>query len=262
MSFFQKGRRVFSFYADESGSMGRGQGDWVALLAIGFHDDDWKPIQESVNALKREYFPNWNLDEVEIKSVYLRRWSQPDQSWPPNAFTTLTAAQMTEFGRALYGLVDAAPLEWAAVAFSKTHLLHRYGIGKPRDVFFRMYMYLLERLHGWANREGSYGRLFLDQQHQGLVNTRHDEIIAQHRTLLQAGTPFQAIDRIIEQPFFMESDSSAHIQLADVLAYNVLRQVLDGVANPYPYYQRILPKCRGYSTWYKGQTPYGFKVEP
>ena len=122
-------------------------------------------------------------------------------------------------------------------------------------------MYLLERLHGWANRDKTYGRLFLDQQHQGLVNTRHDDIIKQHRALLQVGTPFQAVDRVIEQPFFMESDSSAHIQLADVLAYNALRQVRDGFATPYPFYHRILPKCRGYSTWYRGQTPYGFKVE-
>lgn len=253
---------MFSFYADESGSMGRGQGDWVVLLAIGFHDDNWKPIKDSIDALKRTYFPNWNLDTIELKSVYLRRWSQPDQSWPPNAFTTLTDAQVGRLGRDLYDLIDVARFEWSAVAFSKAHLLHRYGIAKPRDVFFRMYMYLMERLHGWARRERCYGRLFLDQQHQGLVNTRHDEIIAQHRALLQAGTPFQAIDRIVEQPFFMESDSSVHVQLADVLAYNALRQVRDGFAKPYPFYQRILPKCRGYSTWYKGLTPFGFKVEP
>jgi hypothetical protein len=94
------------------------------------------------------------------------------------------------------------------------------------------------------------------------VNTRHDEIIKQHRALLQGGTPFQPVDRIIEQPFFMESDTSAHVQLADILAYNVLRQVRDGFATPYPFYQWILPKCRGYSTWHKGPAPYGFKVEP
>jgi hypothetical protein len=87
--------------------------------------------------LKQRYFPNWNLDEVEIKSVYLRRWNQPDQSWPPNAFTTLSEVQMEQFGRELYELIDAAPFEWAAVAFSKAYLLHHYGITKPRDVFFR-----------------------------------------------------------------------------------------------------------------------------
>jgi hypothetical protein len=129
-------------------------------------------------------------------------------------------------------------------------------------VFFKLYTYLLERLHGWAEREGTHGRLFLDQQHQGLVNTRHDEIVAQHRALLREGTRLQAVDRIIEQPFFMESDSSVHIQLADVLAYNVLRQVRDGFDKPYSFYTRILPKCRGYSTWHKGPAPYGLKVEP
>ena len=126
---------MLSFYGDESGSMGRGQGDWVALLAIGFRDDHWKPIKEAVDALKRSYFPNWNLDEVELKSVYLRRWNQPDQHWPPNAFTTLNAIQIAQFGRDLYTVIDGAPFEWAAVAFSKAHLLHRYGIAKPRDVF-------------------------------------------------------------------------------------------------------------------------------
>jgi hypothetical protein len=108
---------VLSFYADESGSMGRGQGDWVALLAIGFHDDSWKALKDSVDSLKRAYFPNWNLDEVEIKSVYLRRWSQADQTWPPNAFTTLGPEQIETFGRELYELIETAPFEWGAVAF-------------------------------------------------------------------------------------------------------------------------------------------------
>ena len=242
--------------------MGRGQGDWVALLAIGFHDDAWKSVRDSINDLKRRYFPSWNLDEVEIKSVYLRRWNQPDQTWPPNAFATLDAEEIERFGRALYELIDAAPFEWAAVALSKASLLRQYGIAKPRDVFFRLYMCLLERLHGWAESEDTFGRLFLDQQHQGLVNTRHDEIIAQHRTFLQNGTPRQAVDRIIEQPFFMESDSSVHIQLADLLAYNVLRQARDGFEKPYPFYQRVLPKCRGYSTWHGGPAPYGLEIEP
>ena len=253
---------MLSFYADESGSIGRGQGDWVALLAIGFHDDQWKPLKDAIDALKRRFFPNWDLDSVELKSVYLRRWNQPDQSWPPNAFSTLDAAAVARFGEALYALIDEAPFEWAAVAFSKAHLLHHYGITQSRDVFFRLYMYLLERLHGWANREGTYGRVFLDQQHQGLVNARHGEIVEEHRMLLRQGTPFQPVDRIIEQPFFMESDTSVHIQLADVLAYNVLRQVRDGFATPYPYYTRILPKCRGYATWFKGVAPFGLKVEP
>jgi Protein of unknown function (DUF3800) len=253
---------VFSFYADESGSVGRGQGDWVVLLAIGFPEDAWNPIKQAVDGLKRRFFANWDLNSVELKSVYLRRWNQPDQHWPPNAFSTLDAAQIARFGDELYGLIDDAPFEWAAVAFSKAHLLRHYGVSQPRDVFFRLYMYLLERLHGWANREGTYGRLFLDQQHQGLVNARHNEIIAQHRALLRSGTPFQAVDRIIEQPFFMESGSSVHIQLADVLAYNVLRQVRDGFAQPYVYYNRILPKCRGYATWYQGPAPFGFKIEP
>jgi len=163
---------VLSFYADESGSMGRGQGDWVALLAIGFHDDNWKSLKDSADALKRRYFHNWNLDEVEIKSVYLRRWNRPDQTWPPNAFATLQAGQMDRFGRELYELIDAAPFEWSAVAFSKAYLLSHYGITKPRDVFFRLYMSLLEQLHGWANHERTYGRLFLDQQHQGRTVTK------------------------------------------------------------------------------------------
>ena len=59
---------MLSFYADESGSMGRGQGDWVALLAIGFHDDNWKSLKDSVDALKRRYFHNWNLDVTKESS--------------------------------------------------------------------------------------------------------------------------------------------------------------------------------------------------
>jgi hypothetical protein len=255
---------MLSFYADESGSAGSGQGDAVVLLAAGFTDDNWKPIKDQIDGLKRAYFKNWNLDEVELKSVYLRRWNLPDQKWPPNAFTTLTQPQIAAFGNDLFDLIDALPIEWAAVAFSKSYLLHTHGINDSRSIFFRLYMYLLERLHGWCKRENTYGRLFLDQQHQQLVNATHDEIIKQHHQLLVAGTGWQPVDRIIEQPFFMESRYSVHIQLADILAYNVLRQIRNGFANPYPYYARILPKCRGYSSWYGGnlRAPFGFKIEP
>jgi Protein of unknown function (DUF3800) len=230
--------------------MGRGQGDWVALLAIGFHDDNWKVLKDSVDGLKRRYFENWNIDDVELKSVYVRRWNQPDQTWPANAFTTLDAGRMMRFGRELYETIDTAPFEWAAVAYSKTHLLRQYGIARPRDVFFWLYTHLLERLHEWACRENTYGRLFLDQQHQGLVNTRHAEIIAQHRTLLQKGTPHQAVDRIIEQPFFMESDTSVHVQLADILAYNIVRQARDGFEKPYPFFRR---SCQNVAATLRGR---------
>jgi hypothetical protein len=165
---------MLSFYADESGSTGQGQGDWVALLAVGFADDQWKPIKDSLDALKRRYFPAWNLDEVELKSVYLRRWNLAHQKWPPNAFVTLNEAEVTRFGQDLYALIDTLPIEWAAVAFSKEYMLRTYGISASRDIFFRLYMFLLERLHGWCTRENTVGRIFLDQQ---LVNATHDEII-------------------------------------------------------------------------------------
>lgn len=255
---------MYTFYADESGSAGKGQGDQVVLLALGFEDDRWKQIKDALDNLKRSYFPAWNLDDVELKSVYLRRWNLPDQKWPPNAFTTLNQAQVTAFGNDLFDVIDTLPIEWAAVAFSKQYLLKNYGISAPRDIFFRLYMYLLERLHGWCKVDRTLGRVFMDQQHQQLVNATHDEIIKRHRLLLAAGTGWQSVECVIEQPFFMESKYSVHIQLADILAYNALRQVRDGFANPYQYYQRMLPKCRGYSTWYGGahRTPFGFKVEP
>lgn len=90
--------------------------------------------------------------------------------------------------------------------------------------------------------------------------------IQRHRQLLTAGTGWQSVDRIIEQPFFMVSKYSVHIQLADILSYNVMRHARDGGygdGNAYAYYTRILPKCRGYNSWYGGnmRALFGCKLE-
>jgi hypothetical protein len=128
-------------------------------------------------------------------------------------------------------------------------------------------MHLLERLQGWLSPESGLddrGRLFVDQQHDGYINAPHEAIIDAHRKYQVAGTGYVTCDRIIEQPFFMQSDHSPLIQIADVFAYNVYRKVRDyrGTTKMYPFYERILPKCRGYKNWYGGrmEAPYGLKI--
>lgn len=155
-------------------------------------------------------------------------------------------------------------IQWAAAAVHKPQLVQQYGIHDPRDVFVLLYKLLLERLQGWLQKEDSLGRLFLDQQHDRIVSGRHNEIIADHHRLQSTGTGYLTIDRVIDQPFFMQSKYSNHIQIADLFAYNVKRQLEMGFGNKYSFYERILPCCRGYRNWWGGhmQSPYGLKVFP
>jgi len=56
-------------------------------------------------------------------------------------------------------------------------------------------------------------------------------------------SPETSVTRVVERPYFHDSSRSNHIQLADIIAYNVLRRFRNGDPN-YPYFTRILPKLR------------------
>lgn len=120
-------------------------------------------------------------------------------------------------------------------------------------------MILIERLHGWCNQENTLGRIFIDQQELNLLGRAYHELIAKdHFNLRADGTGWQKVDNIIERPYFIDSCRSNHMQLADILAYNLYHKYT--YAGAYPYFNKILRKVRG------NQRPdggyFGLKVYP
>jgi hypothetical protein len=250
---------VFSFYADESGSAKiHTQEPWFVFLAVGLDDRNWKQIDDSVKVLKHKYFPGWPPHKVEIHSNDIRR--AKIDAYPPNPFATLDEATVKAFSDDLYALIDAAPLEWCAAAINKPGAVKRHGISSASELFKLAYVLLLERLHGWCDREGTVGRLFIDQQETNLLGGAFHELVeTDHFNLQQRGTGWQTLSNIVERPYFVDSRRSNHMQLADVLAYNVYRRCMQN-APTYPYFQRAIRKVRGNAK--PDGSYYGLKIYP
>ena len=251
---------MFSFYADESGIANiHDSRPWYIFLAIGLNDDTRKAIDDSVTALKQKYFPGWQPHKVEIHSNAIRRAKL--EQYPPNPFSTLDEATLKTFTDDLYALIYDAPFEWCGVALNKPEAVKAKGIATASELFKLAFVLLIERLHGWCQRENSLGRLFIDQQEGNLLGgAYHDLIEKDHFDLRADGTGWQQVDNIIERPYFIDSSRSNHTQLTDIIAYDVYRYYADG-KKPYVFFNKIYRKARGNSNPITGAV-YGLKDTP
>jgi hypothetical protein len=230
---------VLAFYADESGTFSlRPAGQpWVVLLAVGLNDDHWMTIEEAMNGLKRRYFPDRAPREIEIRSHHLRMAHAYPRS--ENPFSRLSGETLRRFGEELYALIDVLPFEWRAAVMHKPSIAARLAIRPGAQLFTIAYLDLLRSLDRWCRSAGQPGRLFIDQRDAQLHGGVHDAIVRAHDLVRISDRP--AFEHVIERPYFHDSAASNHIQLADVVAYNVLRRFRDDRPD-YPYYRRIIAK--------------------
>lgn len=230
---------VLAFYADESGTFSVRSGDqpWVVLLAIGFDDVHWTTIEEAFNALKRRYFPDRAPHGVEIGSHELRMAHVRPRS--DNPFSSLLPEELRQFGHELYAVIDDLPFAWCASVIHKPSVVPRLAARRGGDLFIAAYVDLLRSLDGWCRYAGQPGRLFLDQREVRLHGAVHEAIIREHERLRDTECWIPPT-RVVERPYFQDSARSNHVQLADIVAYNVLRRSRDEME--YPYYSRIAGK--------------------
>jgi Protein of unknown function (DUF3800) len=238
---------VLAFYADESGSFDlHSIQPWVVLLAIGFSDDHWLQIDCGMNDLKRSYFGWKRSRDIEIRSNDLRMAHVHPR--PDNPFSELDTDSLRSFGHDLYGLIDTLPFAWCASVVHGPTVANAAFPSGPPDLFALSYRTLLELLDQWCAASEEPGRLFVDQRDPNLHGRAHRTIVAMHDRLHR---PDLGVARVIERPYFHDSARSNHIQLADIIAYNVLRRFRSGDSR-YPYYARIRTKLRRFGETSRG----------
>jgi hypothetical protein len=228
---------VLAFYADESGSFDLHfpNQPWVVFAAVGFDDDHWLTIDEDLNELKRAYFPWFPPHDVEIRSNDIRMAAIRPHSGNP--FSRLEPAALRRFGHELYEVIETLPFSWCAVAMYKPSIVHDLRVTNERQLFALAYRSLIRLLDAWCENEASVGRLFVDQRESRSHGKAHREIADLHACRRQHARRFH----VVERPYFQDSARSNHIQLADVIAYNVLRRYRDDDVE-YPYFARLVPK--------------------
>jgi hypothetical protein len=209
------------------------------MLAIGFDDDHWLRIDAAVNDLKQAYFGKKRPHEVEIRSNDLRMAHAHPR--PGNPFSRFDRDALRSFGHDLYALIDALPFAWCASVLHGPTAIKTESIRSSYDLFALSYRTMLRQLDRWCASAGNPGRLFLDQRDPNLHGRAHRAIIALHDECREREPPRQP--HVIERPYFHDSARSSHIQLADIIAYNVLRRFRNSDPR-YPYYVRIRSKLR------------------
>jgi hypothetical protein len=88
----------------------------------------------------------------------------------------------------------------------------------------------------------------------------HDVIEQDHFGFQDFGTGFLKCKNIVERPYFIDSCRSNHMQLADILAYNVYRRVVTDNER-YPFFVKTIRKVRGNWNPQSGGY-YGLKIYP
>ena len=180
-------------FLDESGRLNHD--DVFALGGIAVRDTDWHLLRDTWHAALRAH--DWPLDR-EVKWHGVRTGSVPP-ALADTVFAALTTAPFTAY-------VTILDLELGRATE------HEF-FGSDDVVYSTALMFLAERFHMLLERENDLGIIVVDSRFRE-DDKRLRRFFSQ---LMEGGTPFMKLDRIIEGLFLGPSDHSIGLQCADLV---------------------------------------------
>ncbi len=245
---------MYLFYVDESGTLDpkvtgvKKDGatfdkEWLySLTAFGLFEHKWRHFYNPIIGKKRELIDRiaqrtgnrLELSECEIKSAWVRI---PKRRAEHAFLAHLSPEELTELVETYYSTIDRLPVRLFSVVVDKRHLRDHMD---RNQLHRKAWELLCERIE-----------LFMREfhpKHKALLVaddvSKQDNIALtmKHAYFLECGTscglPFKSI---IETPFFVRSELSEGVQLADLCSYNVYRAFREEDFD-YPHFRRLLPK--------------------
>jgi hypothetical protein len=209
---------MYLLYADSSGQARIRQGSLDRLyITVGVivHEKDWRPIVNKISEMKRETFPEldprgWELHAYDI-------WN--NRNFFANMGPGLNQTKKLDIFSRTANLARCSDITIVGVVMFKDKMEGRY---RSLAVTEYSWMFVTERFeHFLAQKpEGTNnGLLFIDASQRG----PESEIRRAVRKTIKDGGIWKDIDHVIEQPIFVESHTHNMIQLADMIAYVVLK---------------------------------------
>lgn len=195
------------------------QDNYFALCGVRVKQEDIGEINQSINALKKNYF---GTHEIEVKSDWLRNPHQRKKRYLKPF--KVTPAKLNAFGEEFIDLIARykKELKLFAVVFDKRF----YGdakrkkeeghpLSKATQVLFERFEYSV-----------GYNIITFDQMESSLRLThgRHDKILNVYSK--NSGMDIIYVDQYtkITDIQFKKSSNENFLQIADICAYNVFRQ--------------------------------------
>ncbi len=257
---------MYFFYLDESGSRDPSAGtpenpkDHIyVLLAVGMYERQWRPFEREISGLKLALADRlhqtgigpFDLADCEVKSNWLRN---PSARAKDSIFlNALHPSDIENIASAYFRQVAERKAVILASVIDKRSL---YDETTSSLMHQKAYEFLLERIQHYMRqyRKGQQAIIIVDD-----TSRQFNQAIAmRHAAFQRSGNWNMTFPSIVEYPFFVRSELSNGVQLADQLAYNVYRAFKDENLD-YQYFRMML------QYFYKnrdGTVMHGLKVWP
>lgn len=248
-------------YIDDSGQReylkpGRTYGYWLSqhfvfggtLIEIA----EASRLADELAALKTAAFGS---GRVEVKSSWLRRQDSKEQRYlTPYG---ISQERLDQFVLDFYAAAGAADLMFIAAVVDKDLMTERYGEAKWHTPA-AAYEVLVQRLQLEIQDRGKV-KVFIDRlsgktkagnEYEDNLRNHHRKLVLEGSKLTRPPLPMPCLHSL---PKFVDSAESHLIQVSDVIAYNVMRQVRDhghvweesvAESDMYPWFRKLIGKFR------------------
>ena len=257
---------MYFFYFDESGSRDPSVGTpknpkphLYVVLAVGMHERQWRRFETAIskqklaliNRLQQDGKGPFELEDCEIKSNWMRIPKEREKRSP---FLSAISKDDREQLISIYfqQLFDRRLVVMATV-IDKRELS---GYQNPDILHERAYELILEGIQHYINDYHPKHNALIMMDNIGKRLNR--AIAMKQASLLRGGNQNMKFPSVVEYPFFVNSELSNGVQLADLLAYSVYRAFRDEDLD-YAYFQDLLPYIHRDQD---GKTLHGLKIWP
>jgi hypothetical protein len=211
---------LYLLYVDESGDPGAGGSPYLILGGAALFEGKWSPLESDLRALLDRYFPT-PPQPTEIHLAELRKGKGP--------FRTLSSADrfrlLTDFCSVACGMLPTELVMFGVIA-DKAHWFTNNPGKTGDDLYADMFEDLSSRFDLFLRRRYSEGApnkgvIIADPHKPSLCAA----LKANHGIYQRKGHKWDVLYNLIETVFFLESNESPGLQLADLAAYALWRLV-------------------------------------
>ena len=212
---------MYFFYIDESGNRDVNVDEPYVLAAVGMYEGQWRGFNKHLMGMKtnisREYGANIGQDQLEVKANLLTKPKAREKS---DFFRHLSDKDIRHISDHYYQQLKRSKMVVIAVIIRKKDLRAGYTSEEMHEKAYEM---LLERIqHYMRQRQKRHKALIIMDDASAKLNRK---ITFVHSRLLGIGSRHgdrqMEFSNIIEYPFFVSSELSNGVQLADLVAYTV-----------------------------------------
>lgn len=244
----------YQFFLDETGDHGLSFVDknFPLFLLAGclFKDEDLEKIEREINDFKKEFF---GTTEVILHSRSIRKCE--------GAFQILFDLDIKKkFYERLNTIISKTTLIIIGSGVNKENHIKKYGKG-AKDPYVLSLSFIIERLVFCLDKKGINAIVSIKIEKRG--RKEDQQLLNQYNKILDKGTYYVSSERLKNRisnfESFFKKDNTIGLQIADLCAYPLARNILNP-KQPYPPFDIIKRKI--YCDNNGNYDGYGLKIFP